>query len=433
VFKNAILIITAVMVLSTSGMSQTIPDDPVLNELIQTALENNPNLKALEAKAESAEYMISPAGSLPDPMVSIGLSGPIQDSWVSEPMAMPNVTLGISQKFPFPGKLGAGQKAAEYKSKSEKETTRTYTYNLISAVKKTYYDLGYWMSAAQTVDENLILIGQLETVARERYKVGKGIQADVLRAQSKQTKLEDRKLMITQMIGSTISALRQLMGGQNLADPIADLPEEIMFPELDRSDLISSVKNNNPIIRKSEFQIELNNQLMRKASLGYWPDVTIGATYGIRWENEMLPMFSSDMLTLRAGFNVPLWALWKQKNIKSAAVAKLKSSEYAKDELFNKLNTALDKNLLAYERNKAKYELYRNSLIPQSIATLKSTRAAYEVGNLEFLAVITSQIELFETELELRRSLADALIALSNIETLTADSKFAQKEMKKNE
>jgi outer membrane protein TolC len=402
VLRKVILIITAVLIFSVSGIAQAIPDDPILNDLIQTALEKNPYLKAVEEGAASAEYLVSPAGSLPDPMVSIGLSGPAHDSWVSEPMAMPNVTLGISQKFPFPGKLGAGKNAVGFKAKSQKEA--------------------YWNASALTVDENLAFIGELESVARERYKVGKGVQADVLRAQKYQTRLEDRKLMIIQMIGSTISTLQQLSGDYNLGELRASLPEVSSLPELNRSDLIDLLVNNNPDLKKSELQIEMNNQLKRKASLGYWPDITLGATYGIRWENEMFPMFSNDMLTIRAGFNLPLWAAWKQKNIKSSATAKLKSSEYARDNMLNKLNTMLDKNILAYERNKAKFELYKNSLIPQSTATLKSTRAAYEVGDLEFLAVITSQIELFETELELQRSLADALIALSNIEALTAET-----------
>jgi outer membrane protein TolC len=42
------------------------------------------------------------------------------------------------------------------------------------------------------------------------------------------------------------------------------------------------------------------------------------------------------------------------------------------------------------------------------------------VGELEFLDVITAQMELFNAELELQRSLADALKALAEIERLTA-------------
>jgi outer membrane protein TolC len=82
----------------------------------------------------------------------------------------------------------------------------------------------------------------------------------------------------------------------------------------------------------------------------------------------------------------------------------------------------LERNLLDYERNSSKYTLYEQSLVPQTRATLESARAAYRVGKLEFLDVITAQMELFNAELETRSSLADALKALAAIDRLTAEA-----------
>jgi cobalt-zinc-cadmium efflux system outer membrane protein len=178
----------------------------------------------------------------------------------------------------------------------------------------------------------------------------------------------------------------------------------------------------NPEYKGSDFAVEMHKNLLTRAKLGYLPDLTLGAAYGFRWENDMFPMFSKDMLMVTAGLNIPLWAGWKQKNIVSSAKADLRQSEYSRSDLQNRLTFELEKYLLEYRRNKSEYALYGQSLIPQTRATLESARAAYRVGKLEFLDVITAQMELFDAELELQRSLADALKALAEIDRLTADA-----------
>ncbi len=178
----------------------------------------------------------------------------------------------------------------------------------------------------------------------------------------------------------------------------------------------------NPDYERSAFAIEMRKDMLRKAKLGYLPDITVGAGYGFRWENDMFPMFGRDMLMVTAGLNIPLWAGWKQKNIISSAKADLRQSEYSRSDLRNRLTFELEKYLLEYRRNRSKYALYGQSLIPQTQATLESARAAYQVGKLEFLDVIIAQMELFNAELELQRSLAEALKALAEIDRLTADA-----------
>ena len=110
-FKTVRLILTIGLLQAAATASAQNPySDPALDSLISAAIANNPGLKSAEKTAEAMGYKVTPSGILPDPMFSVGLSGPIKDSWVGEPMAMPNITLGITQKIPFPGKLGAAKK-----------------------------------------------------------------------------------------------------------------------------------------------------------------------------------------------------------------------------------------------------------------------------------------------------------------------------------
>lgn len=422
VWKRKTVLIVLISAFAFSAYGQSLPDDSVLESLVRKALTQNPDLLAVSEQTKSAEYKISPAGSLPDPMAMVGLSGPLADSWVGEPMATPSLKLGISQKFPFPGKLGAMKKAAENRALGSNESFESARQSLAATVRSAYYDLAYWLTAMKTVNENIELVDELEAVARQRYKVGLGLQVNVLQAQKTLTRLEDRKLAIGQMIETSNWRLARLVGDIDSGRFSASLPSLEKLPVLDNDLLKEKIAAENPLFKKTDHDIRMRQKLLQKAKLDYLPDFTMGVAYGFRWENEMFPMFGTDMLSVTAGFNIPLWAGWKQKNLVSSARANLRMSEFKKSDIHDRLIFELEKNLLEYERNNSKYALYEQSLVPQTQATLESARAAYQVGKLEFLDVITAQMDLFNAELETQRSLADALKALAEIDKLTADA-----------
>jgi len=420
VFKTiGLILMIGLIQTAATATAQDLYEDPVLDNLISAALSANPALKASESAAAAMDYQVTPSGILPDPMFSVGLSGPIHDSWVGEPMAMPNITLGVTQMIPVPGKLGATKNAVRYRARASHEMTNDQRLKLIADVKMAYYELAYWQSALRTVDRNIRYVDELESVARERYRVGKGIQANVLNAQKTMTRLEDHKLMVEQMIETAEYTLKRLVGNYDSGSIDAALPESLDLPEQDRTALLARLSDNSPMLKKTELRVLSEKQLARKAKLDFLPDLSIGAVYGIRHENEMFPMFSSDMLTIKVGLSLPIWAGWKQRNRLSSARANLKAAEYEHQDTRDRLEFMLSKSLLAYDRNRSGYTLYKESLVPQTQSVLESARASYEVGELEFLDVVTAQMELFNSELEQQRSLADALKALADIEMLT--------------
>jgi outer membrane protein TolC len=150
-----LILIIGLIQTTAEAFAKNIYDDPVLDSLISAAIANNPGLKSAESRTEAMDYRVTPSGILPDPMFSVGLSGPIRDSWVGEPMAMPNITLGITQMIPFPGKLGSMKNAARYMALGSHEMTNNRRLNLIASVKSTYYDLAYWQAALRTVERKI--------------------------------------------------------------------------------------------------------------------------------------------------------------------------------------------------------------------------------------------------------------------------------------
>ncbi len=74
-----------------------------LNELIDEALQRNPEIVATKARAQVYREKVPQAGALEDPMLGFGIVNlPTNFSFRDEDMTMKEFS--ISQKLPFPGK-----------------------------------------------------------------------------------------------------------------------------------------------------------------------------------------------------------------------------------------------------------------------------------------------------------------------------------------
>ncbi len=90
----------------------------VLKELISEALKNNPEIKAAFSETEAARQRIAPAGALEDPMLEAGLLNVPATSWRLNREDMTMKMLGLSQRFPYPGKRGLKREVAEKDAES---------------------------------------------------------------------------------------------------------------------------------------------------------------------------------------------------------------------------------------------------------------------------------------------------------------------------
>jgi outer membrane protein TolC len=79
----------------------------VLQELVNEALMNNPQIQAAYNNWQAAEEKIKQVSSLPDPMASYTYFGESVETKVGPQEAK----YGLSQKIPFPGKLSLKAKA----------------------------------------------------------------------------------------------------------------------------------------------------------------------------------------------------------------------------------------------------------------------------------------------------------------------------------
>src|SRR3972149_3850479 len=104
------------LLFSAKGISS---DDLLsLPSLIEQALRTNPGVAASGSSAEAAKARAPQAGALPAPMLTVGVMSLPVDSFRLDREPMTNIAVGVSQEFPYPGKLARQGRAAGFEAES---------------------------------------------------------------------------------------------------------------------------------------------------------------------------------------------------------------------------------------------------------------------------------------------------------------------------
>src|SRR5437773_11961563 len=87
--------------------SASVPGDSGLQSLVAEALARNPNVAQRQAAVRAATLRIRPAGTLPDPMLSVGVMDLLLPHFEFNQSDFTEVDAELSQEIPWPGTLGA--------------------------------------------------------------------------------------------------------------------------------------------------------------------------------------------------------------------------------------------------------------------------------------------------------------------------------------
>ena len=90
---------------------------------------------------------------------------------------------------------------------------------VVADVKVAYYDYWYYDKAIRTTQENRDLLTKLSQIAEARYRVGKGMQADVLRSQVEISMLLQKLTTLEQQRATAQARLNTLMARDPDAQP----------------------------------------------------------------------------------------------------------------------------------------------------------------------------------------------------------------------
>ena len=382
-----------------------------LEDLVREALQKNPAIQSASHTVEAQRRRVPQAKTLPDPTVGIGWAGNITPFSVQsgDPSSYRAVT--ASQQLLYPGKLKLRGEIASKEVDAASSDYEAIRRRVTVEVKTAYFEYWFYNKALQTTLKDKDLLTKLSQIAEARYKVGKGIQQDVLRSQVEISLLLQRLTVLQQQRNTSQARLNTLLA----RSPEAPLPpaENIERSPLNYSldDLYRLARQNDPGLHREEQMIERNQLAVNLAQKDYYPDLSVGYMYQQR---PMLP----DMHGMTFTINVPVFYKSKQREAVRQATEERLAAESGRDNRQNELNFELKQQYLAAKASDELLRLFSEGVVPQSSLALESSMSAYQVGTVDFLSVIGNFSTVLNYEIDYYRELANYQTALARMESM---------------
>jgi len=395
-------------------LRQAAAQDLHLDELIQQALERNPEILVAQKKYEAARQRPSQAGSLPDPTFS--------PAWNSNGNPLPGAGLGrdttssigfaITQEIPYPGKQRLRANVARKEADAQFAEYEGVKLNVLSRVKQAYFRLQHYYAAREVLDKSRSVLKSLLAVTEIRYSAGKAAQQDVFKAQL-QISLVDTKLIQLDrerhLREAELNSLLNLPSNTPLPKPgephVGPLPETLV-------DLQTAARDRSPVRVRDQKMAERAQMALTLARKDYYPDYAISGGY---YNMAGLPAFYS----FRADIKIPLYFRSKQRaevTEQSIAVSQAKHA-------YDATGLALDLRIADdYSQADTAYQLtesYRVTILPQAQLTVESSLAAYESGGVDFMSVLTNQTAALEYEMDSHEQMLAYHLAIVRLEEAT--------------
>lgn len=379
------------------------------------ASANNPDLAQIKARAEALAAIPSQAGTLPDPMISIGaLNFPV-DTFDTRQEPMTQMQFGLSQKVPFPGKLALREEAASFEAAAALQNVAEARAWLNRNVKHAWWQIFFLDRALQVVDNNQMLLRQFIRIASTKYEVGEGLQQDVLLSQLELSKLLDRQLKLQGARRNIVAQLNALM--DRAAAHTVTLPEtvNVNLPELlQESELYRLAEDSRALLAAKREAVHAAESRLDLAKKDYYPDFNVGAAYSIR-DKSLTGAERADFFSMKLSMNVPIFAVSKQAKAVDQRTSELLQYQYDLQDQWNQVRTQISQAYSDYRRAKDQYILFKTGIIPQARQTVASMLAGYRFSKVDFLNLVRSQITLFNYEVQYWQAFTDANQALAQL------------------
>src|SRR5213080_3651395 len=131
--------------------SAAVAGDSGLQSLVAEALARNPTVAQRQAAVRAATLRIRPAGSLPDPMLTVGVIDLALPQFEFNRSDFTEADVELSQEIPWPGALGARSGVMREAAAGARAEEGTVRRDLTTTMAVAYYRLGYTATALETL------------------------------------------------------------------------------------------------------------------------------------------------------------------------------------------------------------------------------------------------------------------------------------------
>ncbi len=383
-----------------------------LNEYLETAAQNNPELKASFNQYLAALERVPQVGALPDPQVAFAYF--IQP--VETRQGPQQAKFSVTQMFPWFGLLDAREQQAAAKAKASYQAFEQARLQLFHSVRSAYYSYYVTNRAVEISREHLELLGTIHNWLGSKLEAGLVPAVDEYRLQMEMGDLENQLATLKEKVLAKQVAFNKLLHTQ--ADKSIEIPDTLWNRELQYSyaQVLDSTLNGNPKVKQLAFNQQATTYGREVARINGLPDFSLGLDYTVIAPGAADLGGTDAILFPKIGITIPLNRK-KYRAMQEEARLNQETVKWQQTAVKNSLETRVAAGWEAYEDATRRVELFKQQ-VDLTEKTLPLLQTQYASGKTSFEELLRMERKMLNYKLALEQARADKLKAISNLQQL---------------
>jgi outer membrane protein TolC len=411
-----LVFVTAAVCLHGQGqrlMPAGSPTATPLSTLLDEAQKNNPGIRATVSSYHAADQGSKAAGALPDTRfvlqhLSVGSPRPFAGYTNSD---FAYVGLGISQEFPWPGKRGLRREAAGLEAQAAHAQSDALSRTVLEQLKVAYFTLAYLQQTLTILLRDDKLLSDMEQIAESRYRVGKGNQQEVLKAQLQHTRILQEINLHHREQAEQQAQLKMLLGrSQESPDVVTEPLQERALPA-ELSELLRQAGEKNPEVATRKALAERADKMVELSRREFRPD------FGVEYMYQNTDRRFRDYYMATVTVTLPNRS--RRQAELAQAVEQQKAASADLDAEKQRRMAEVQEQYQAAKLSGEQLKIYREGLVPQAEATFRAAMAAYQANRQDFETLFSSFRDVLDFEEQYQKELSQHEAALARLESLT--------------
>ncbi|WP_028220469.1 efflux transporter outer membrane subunit [Paraburkholderia oxyphila] len=398
--------------------------DPVLNDLVKTALANNLNVKQATARVDEFLGQFVSTRSALFPQASVGFGASRQRASQDGPTPIP---AGVSPVFnEFQPSLSAfwnidlfGQvrretEAARANVNAAEQSRRATILTLVSSVATSYITLRSLDAQLEIAQSTLVSRADSVHVFTLRRQFGQTSEMELAQSESDYEATAATIPQLEQQIAQQEDALSVLLGsnpepilrGRALADlATPDVPAGMPSDLLDRR----------PDLLQAEQNLVAQNALIGAARALYFPQISLTGLFGsVSTQFSNLFTGPARVWSFAGSATLPIFTGGNIYGQNKQADARQQEALFAYENAIQVAFQQVDDALIAVQKSREQVAIQSRQV--DSLRTyLRLARLRYEGGYTSYLEVLDAERNLFSAELQFTQTQAATLTTLVSL------------------
>ncbi|MDQ9093363.1 TolC family protein [Pseudoalteromonas haloplanktis] len=390
-----------------------------LEQALSYALNNEPWLTANKYQQAAVQAQSLAAGTLPDPVLTVGLMNLPTDGFAFDQEGMTQLKVGVSQMFSRGDSLALKQHALAQSAQQYPWLRVDRLAQVKTIVIESWLNAYRAQQSIALIEQDKGLFTQLIEITESSYasSVGNTRQQDIIRAQLELTRLEDKLVMLEQQFESAKKRLSQWLPINMLTQPVSanrsDIIPLVDFDQLEFAQLMPLLMAH-PAIVAIEQTVAAKQTEIDVAKQGYKPQLGVNMGYGYR---DDAPMGDSraDLFSVGISIDLPLFTDNRQDQQVNAAIATAEAVKTEKLIALQKLKGMYFKEFSQLARLAKRDALYQTKLLPQMAEQAQATLNAYTRDDGDFSEVMRARISELNAKIDALNIQIDQQIIIARL------------------